>query len=123
MKTRKEIVPCICGSLDHKNHPNESTHTPTPWKVAYVWQSETVGAKIWKCKIETGQELYCPANSIGATKEIAEANAAYIVRAVNSHEQMLAMLKHLVSLDYDDTDNLESLKESAHELIAKAEGK
>jgi len=49
--------------------------------------------------------------------------ADLIVRAVNSHEEMLAMLKHLVSLDDDDTDNLDNLKESARELIAKAEGK
>lgn len=29
MKIQKEIEPCICGSLDHQNHPSDNPQ-PTP---------------------------------------------------------------------------------------------
>lgn len=55
---------------------------------------------------------------------------AYVdqVKVIDGHllaaaPELLAILKHLVSLDHDDMDNLEMIKESARELIAKAEGK
>jgi hypothetical protein len=49
MKKRKEIEPCICGSLDHSTHPTVDPHKPASMRarIAYVVvveQRESEGA-------------------------------------------------------------------------------
>lgn len=102
-------------------------HTPTPWKVMH----NEIGLE-WN--IEAGNELIAvlvPKNQRNLD------NAAFIVRAVNSHEALLAALKRYMSFngrygefgnyeEMDSTDiavNLSILRKQANEAIAQAEGK
>ena len=93
--------PCICGSWNHKSHPTETPenqqHTPTPWKVAepihdskngYTW-----AVAIFSDIAKSGDKL--PAEAIASDRATAQANAAFIVRAVNVHEELLDLLKSL----------------------------
>ncbi len=91
-----------------------SDHTPTPWETDWSGQIRQAG----------GEELFIA--DFGPN----EPNAAFIVRAVNSHEELLAAARKafdvlreasfvsgLIESQYDD-----ALK-SVGEAIAKAEGK
>lgn len=85
------------------------THTPTPWTVDGVW-IESAGdtiAEVW-----------------------VDANAAFIVRACNSHDELLAALKAIVGLANETIDgagihytfDLRSpLADAARAAIARAE--
>lgn len=91
------------------------THTPTPWKVdirGFIFSD----AK--DCVVAVG-----PTNDKGAYKH----NAAFIVRAVNCHEELVECLKKLVS-DMNSGMSLPSPTveyeiKLALKAIAKAEGK
>jgi len=72
-------------------------------------------------------ERICTLN-VGLTPEIARANAAFIVRAVNAHEELLAALKNasrMLSAWGEDNEfpEWEADKERIRQAIAKAEGK
>lgn len=92
-------------------------HTPTPWtdhKKSLFPQSDGI---IWG---PDGIGI-CEMQRMGYPEEM-KANAAFIVRAVNAHEDMLAALKNLVERnlikDVDGDHHQEVL-----DSIAKAEGK
>lgn len=101
-------------------------HTPTPWKVMH----NEIGLE-WN--IEAGNELIAvlvPKNQRNLD------NAAFIVRAVNSHEALLSALKNIRSniealpeiikrgaVLVGDWETVESMKIFADEAIAQAEGK
>lgn len=147
MKTKKEIEPCICGSFDHKRHPTvtpdnqthtedcmdanddtsvfkgrcicpKPTHTPTPWT-----QEK---ARYWKLLSE-GKHFMSVSFPSGVSDELTNsANAAYIVRAVNSHEELLEALKQLANVTNQKGMNrvvVNSIVDRAWKAIAKAEGK
>lgn len=73
---KKELVPCICGSIDHKNHPmSEPHHTPTPFAEKYADAArEALMANGWN-----------------------EESIEEVVQAVNSHEELLNALKYVFS--------------------------
>lgn len=97
--------------------------SPTPWKVnakSFIW-AESIGCHIFQKSVQFHDE------------EQAEANAAFIVRAVNSHNDLLEIAKDtLCELDpnckLDGTQwvkgmsDRESLIIGLYEAIAKAEG-
>ena len=100
---------CICGSV--KPQP-----TPTPWHTVkartYVHIQDERGNCVASCAYEE-----------------AEVNAAFIVRAVNSHEELLRVLKACVdSLNRDTKDfghevaHINYAIRDAEAAIAKAEG-
>lgn len=83
-----------------------SAHTPTPWRA--VGQGGTAdggSSKQHPCFLgrilnDDGQVIVSDGmflGVIGATPEEAEANAEFIVRAVNSHEDLLAIAKRALS--------------------------
>lgn len=118
MKTRKELEPCIHGDLGdcldcNKPQPTvapTASYTPTPWKLEGNWiVSGFFGV----------HEL--PASNEGSQAEHL-ANAAFIVRAVNSHEEMLAILKTILTM-IDKTQGADRLGILIAQAIAKAEGK
>lgn len=48
----------------------------------------------------------------------------FIIRAVNSHEELLSLLKCLVAIDDDTTEEtMDNLIDATREAIAKAEGR
>jgi hypothetical protein len=100
-----------------------NTPTPTPWKV-----TDKPG-QFWAGVEGSGGEFVADCRSaVSPAKE----NAAYIVRAVNVHEELLEALKALSSIVRKGSDKLpvnvyegvkKSLLEKAEQAIAKAEGK
>lgn len=60
----------------------KAKHTPTPW-------TASVDA------VFKDNDCICIVDTDNATAKVIEANAAFIVRAVNSHYAMLAALKEL----------------------------
>ena len=110
----------------HEHSLSKPSHTPTPWR-------------IYKEPMNPNPRLMAEASTLVAVisqgkafaKET-EANAAYIVKAVNAHEEMVKALKDVLFvlkgqaergnfLDSSERDiSLEGVVEQA---IAKAEGK
>lgn len=86
-----------------------SEHTPTPWKTVkartYVHIQDERGNCVASCAYEQ-----------------AVTNAAFIVRAVNSHEELLRLLKVCMGEMLANGWSHESL-EDVEQAIAKAEGK
>lgn len=91
-------------------------HTPTPWKVAEsgTWIGGTDNVNSFKA---------------GFLQEIAElrdhhgrgrANAAFIVRAVNAHEELLVILKMVLGYEGLLVDH-QGFKKVIEQAIAKAE--
>ena len=61
---------------------------------------------------------------LGSLPEVDEANAEFIVRACNSHGDLLAALKQLRSINpMSDYNELRDARTVADEAIAKAEGR
>lgn len=112
-----------------------SNHTPIPWEVSAVNENGVVGTQ-WNGSITPLAVPVIPAWHEDRRKgsEEADANAAFIVRAVNSHNDLLVIAKDaLCELDpdckydgvkwLDGMDDRESLIIGLYEAIAKGEGK
>lgn len=99
-----------------------TTHTPTPWSVG------SFGTII------SGRECTTDGGDLPTGKLIAkvedwrnnQANAAFIVRAVNSHEEFLQIAKDALSLvllaSYPNEQKDSQIIKRIKEAIAKAEG-
>ncbi len=97
----------------------KTTHTPTPWK--YV-EDKSLGDREFG-KGETMDGKNTPFSSIKRE------DAAFIVRAVNSHEELLFALKQLLEMvedrprhKYEVPGTVGDREKLAHKAIAKAEG-
>ena len=132
MKTRK--ADCMCGTYDYKPHfktdphgsavinkPQPPAHTPGPWKVS-----------------QTGKfVMHSRPGTVLNVCEASEADAAHIVRCVNSHEELLTALKsaakvihlgHIAGMSHENVgyffEDCGHIKcEPYRQAIAKAEGK
>ena len=74
----------------------QARHTPTPWRVVEADGKRNV---IWNSKVS---------EAISDDKEMTEANAEFIVRAVNSHEALVEALRGMVK--YVDSLPLSDIK-------------
>lgn len=96
-------------------------HTPTPWHVLALRNKlyvEAPGVSICDMMLEDAIEL--------KQSEVARADAAFIVRAVNSHEDMLEVLKIVALFDPNNPSALVQMcavRNEAKRAIAQAEGK
>ena len=81
------------------------SHTPTPWKVGEEYEILGPNEKVVATTYHNRPEV--------------EANAAFIVRAVNAHEELLEALRYVV----DSGESYERVQEIAVQAIAKAEGR
>src|SRR3990167_2662908 len=105
-----------------KNHlekcrKEKTKYTPTPYEVIAC---NNDGRKVWG--IAPKGEEYCIADEIESKEQ-----AAFIVRACNSHEALLKALKEIINIEWaqdPESRNVrdEHLKEYDR-LIKKAEGK
>ncbi len=107
---------CLCAECE-TNHPQ--THTPTPW---YLPNGED------KNKFSTYRIAEEPGKSAAHLTNIALAgsleDAAFIVRAVNSHEASLSTLRNvLVYLKGTSQNGNLGLIAEVEGAIAQAEGK
>jgi hypothetical protein len=102
-----------------------SKPTPLPWKsVAHSWcETSVIGSNGYPvCLIDIRSDFHNDDST--ASEAIAEANAAYIVRAANSHHDLLEALKAIVALDDGDSPDLWHFEDefnAARAAIAKAE--
>lgn len=93
---------------------SETKHTPTPWAV------EELLGDIWIiCPTDRGP---MPILTLGKASPVGLANAAFIVRACNAHDEMVAALEK--SLTYVQSDPaVYFLTEQIRAALAKAEAK
>jgi hypothetical protein len=109
-------------------NPTNAQHTPTPWRNDGLAVSDaSTQSRI------TGPDGTQVATAYGwGDKGLSHANAAYIVRAVNAHDELLAALKHFMAYSDDvmlgrkySAANLqlglEMCRSNARAAIAKAE--
>ncbi len=118
MKTRKakpnDWTKDYSIERDHKSYSDEPQpqHTPTPWKMndnAVIFN----GPWIANCRAGIKQ---------APTSKVSLANAAFIVRACNSHSDLLAIVKQMVfNHEHGDSFN-ECDWKYIDNSIAKAEG-
>jgi len=93
----------------------DMTHTPTPWKVA-----EHAADKPCVAVADCG-----PSRDYAAGMQTSCANAALIVRAVNSHEKLVAAAKAArailegVAMNCDDNECLKAI-ENVHDQLTTA---
>lgn len=108
----------------------EAKHTPTPWKVSEGLDDTSVTIR------QDNGEFHRPVAEIWYNGDDPSANAAFIVRAVNSHADMLAALKAIKAEPYGcpfcDSGTLRNPVKGHNEdcgyhlleaAIAKAEGR
>lgn len=86
------------------------THTPTPWKncenAIYGADRTPICDTMRVLNVDNNDSPY-------------EANAEFIVRAVNSHEELVEALKIVLANASMPTD----IRENTKQVLAKAEGK
>ncbi len=97
-----------------KNKP-EVHHTPTPWILIDDPKESNV------CHVDgpTDKEY----GMISCYGENRKANAAFIVRAVNAHEELLRVCKMIYESEHEQDKFAEPWMIELGEAIAKAEGK
>lgn len=90
-----------------------AAHTPTPWnlnpKAVLVIESE--GVTVASC------------GNANVIRDQWEANAAFIVRAVNAHEELLSLLKEARNRMIGSAPAIRSLSERTDKAITRAEGR
>lgn len=107
-------------------------HTPTPWTKSEVEFEKDEWSKLYFQKqICIGKGMDITAIVYGPDDQ-EEANAAFIVRAVNAHDALLRIVKELAEVPtIDETpgiakgvfSEMDELIYEAREAIAKAEGR
>lgn len=86
-------------------------HTPTPWEVKGNLNKIENAKGLTVCDLRS--------NTVDA-----DADAEFIVRAVNSHEELLAVVRNLVTCMDAEPDGFHvAFIAQAKKAIAKAEGK
>lgn len=94
-------------------------HTPTPWCQVGTY-IETTEKRLIAGMITGKQKNLKDAET---AFETSKENAAFIVRAVNSHDELLAAAKRgIMALEANGAPNCEAVKE-LKAVITKAEGK
>lgn len=97
-------------------HTNEGGHTPTPWEIDTETNQRIMkGRKVVCHLIDDMDTLRCLMN---------EADLAFIVKAVNSHEDSVKAMKLAFNLIvFGHTHKRSEAIEALDMAIAKAEGK
>lgn len=100
-------------------------HTPTPW----VYESQGTSTGIYAKNAGYGMDNNIVRVFDNPSKQIGEANAAFIVKAVNCHAELVKALKELMDACYkaDLHEELSefvdgSLLDAAEKALAKAKG-
>ena len=68
--------------------------TKRPWEIQEPYYNEALLA--WTCFIQCPSEAFKPCMATGETREKCLANARLIVKAVNSHDELVEALKALL---------------------------
>lgn len=120
LPNRMNSFPKEDTNMDTKTR--KATHTPTPWKfVESSTNGQPDGATFWL--VDSQDESVANLSRLGGKAiEKQRINAAFIVRAVNSHEELLACLKGAMMIVKTlSSDNDTVFVKEAEQVIAKAE--
>lgn len=106
---------------------NTAKHTPTPWEIV----EHTAINDVKEYRVFSGyDEIAVCRNTVGGivavTQLPVEANAAFICRAVNCHDELLDVLVRVMNeIEHGGASGtaLRAMTEDAHAAIAKARGK
>jgi hypothetical protein len=99
---------------------SDAKHTPTPWLAYHAPGAAEIGLNAAEGRIIGGiYDMAWRENRKGVS-EVTHANAAYIVRAVNAHEALVAMVRELRGL-VRVTGPMTTARERADELLASLE--
>ncbi len=120
-----------CKELDHADcgHPDvyasEPTHTPTPW---WTEKSEGYNKAYYLMGAQDPEGEEGNGTCIGSVYDISKKDAAFIVRAVNAHDEVLAFLKFLEAgvedrISIAEMPSEEELTKRLKAAIAKMEGR
>lgn len=129
----------VCGEIEvvadgtgckGKLKPKAAGHTPTPWRVNAI--NEIIGEdlRLKKSGYNATSRLITNCQTVPALdryeeKLIDNANASFIVRCVNSHEELLEACKKARNGFYEDDDHLamfDAIKD-IEKALTKAEKK
>jgi hypothetical protein len=94
-------------------------HTSTPWRIERETSNIIAGIDNKEIRVLT-------VNGAVDDEKIDLANAAFIVRAVNAHGELVQALREIESMAEDNRYNIEShaeIKQVASRAIDKAEGR
>lgn len=134
MKTKKGITCEACNvkdmdhhqAMEHLGHDyKEPQHTPTPWHFEKGrFNSDDLSDSHIGSIVSEKDFILAAINGDAGSSEEVEANAAFIVRAVNAHEELLEAAK--IGLRYMKPEEKVIYgvdKKIVERAIAKAEGK
>lgn len=120
-KHKEEKPDGICESCLKAD--DRKQHTPTPWNIEKGMSLYPDALPYFVGRSQDGKMT--PFQTAGSR---AEANAAFIVRAVNAHEELLTALRHIVRVPLPlggdkspNANNIRSCYETAKQAIEKAE--
>lgn len=78
-------------------------HTPTPWKAQPITRNHVATSRdfveLHADRGPVGVYIFCPPGFDGGTYEIEESNAAFIVQAVNLHEELVGALEAMLAAE------------------------
>ena len=111
MKDKIHVKDQFCAGPNCDCRP---TNTPTPW---FNWGTDHQGRRPTICSKAPGSG-YSVGSEIASVNT--DADAAFIVRAVNSHEELIGMLK--AALNNLDDQSGGYLTRDIEQAVAKAEG-
>ena len=97
---------------------NKVTHTPTPYEQLKTCTMVKADPIFWQTGIKKGGIRIATVSGVG--EENARANAEFIVRSCNSHDELVEALRYIASRSYLASENLAQV---ALRALAKAEGK
>lgn len=96
-------------------------HTPTPWSYG-TKISGSENHKGFYIRSKGGTYILHEIHPLDEDGKEGQANAAFIVRAVNAHEELLSAAKNLLAHPYDREGVNFDAKNRLEVAIAKAEG-
>ena len=117
------IKTCVCGRFQHKEGgevivEQRAKHTATPWELNQTCFKVKSDPMFWKQGIKHGGIQTAVATGIG--QDEAQANAAFIVRAVNSHESLVNALVSMRTAFGDVREHDTEFKKSAYKVCLEA---
>lgn len=113
---------------------NEPKHTPPPWKTLHEAGNNGFANTIAGdfTDLPTGERAQYTIGHLGRIGEkvsdVDEANAAFIVRACNAHDELIAALQDFVNgassndITSDHDETFANLMRNSREVLAKVKG-
>lgn len=104
---------------------SEARHTPTPWRAVIDQGNPRVFKHAMALVATTAEGAHVQAidcTRSGANFVEDRANAEFIVRAVNCHEELVAALKVLLASANYSTDAMDAAEAQARAALSKASG-